>query len=148
MGAKEQLFEDMKTAMKSRDKIALSTIRLARAAVKNAEIETGKDLDDDAVAEVIQREAKRRREAIEAFEKGGRADLADKERSELRVLERYLPEQLGEDEIAKIAREIAQEVGAAGPRDKGKVMGLLVQRHRGRVDGRLASQVVDKLLEG
>ena len=147
MQIKEQLVEEMKKAMKSRDEITLSTIRLVRAAVKNVEIDLGKDLDDDGVTEVIQREAKRRREAIEAYDKASRTDLADRERAELEILRRYLPQQLGEAEIADIARKIIAEVGAVGPKDKGKVMGLLMQRHRGRVDGRMATQVVDGILE-
>ena len=147
MQIKEQLVEEMKKAMKNRDEIALSTIRLVRAAVRNVEIDLGKDLDDDGVTEVIQREAKRRREAIEAYDKASRTDLAVRERAELEILRRYLPQQLGEAEIADVARKIIAEVGAVGPKDKGKVMGLLMQRHRGRVDGRMATQVVDGILE-
>ena len=148
VSVKDQLVEEMKQAMKSRDEIELSTIRLVRAAVRNAEIEKGEDLDDESVVEVIQREAKRRREAIEAYDKADRTDLADRERAELEILRRYLPEQLGEIEIAEIVRGIIAEVGAVGPKDKGKVMGLLMQRHRGRVDGKTANQVADMILQG
>ena len=148
VSTKEQLVEEMKRAMKARDEIALSTIRLVQAAIRYAEIDQGKDLDDDGVAEVIQREAKRRREAIEAYDQAGRADLADRERAELEILKRYLPQQLGESEIAEIVRGIIAEVGAVGPKDKGKVMGLLMQRHRGRVDGKTANQVADMILQG
>ncbi len=147
MGIREQLLEDMKAAMKDRDEVALSTIRFARSAVRYAEIEQGKELDDDGITEVIQREAKRRQEAIELYEKGGRHELAEKERTELEVLKRYLPEQLSEAEATEIISGLIAEVGAAGPKDKGKVMGLLMQRHRGKLDGKLANELVDRILQ-
>ena len=147
MSKRDQLLEDMKAAMKSRDEITLSTIRLARSAVRYKEIENGSELDDDGITEVIQREAKRRQEAIELYEKGGRTELAEKERAELEVLKRYLPEQLSEAETAEIINNLIAEVGASGPKDKGRIMGLLMQRHRGRLDGKTATALVDRLLQ-
>jgi len=133
--------------MKARDELRVSTIRLALSAVRNAEIAKGRELTDDEMTEVLAREVKRRREAIEGAEKAGRQDVADKETKELEILTDYLPEQLGEEEIVRIAREIIGEVGAAGPKDRGRVMSALMQRIRGRADGRVASQVVERILQ-
>jgi len=133
--------------MKARDELRVSTIRLALSAVRNAEIAKGRELTDDEMTEVLAREVKRRREAIEGAEKARRQDVADKETKELEILTDYLPEQLGEEEIVRIAREIIGEVGAAGPKDRGRVMSALMQRIRGRADGRVASQVVERILQ-
>ena len=133
--------------MKARDELRVSTIRLALSAVRNEEIAKGRELTDDEMTEVLAREVKRRREAIEGAEKARRQDVADKETKELEILTDYLPEQLGEEEIVRIAREIIGEVGAAGPKDRGRVMSALMQRIRGRADGRVASQVVERILQ-
>ena len=148
MSLTEKLQEDMKLAMKSKDASRLSTIRLLRSSVSYAQINKGGELTDDEVLEVLSREAKRRKEAIEAAEAGGRSDVAERERAELDIINEYLPKQLDEAEIEAIAREIAAEVGAREPKDRGKVMGQLMQRIRGRADGKLASLVVDKILRG
>lgn len=148
MSVVDTLQEDMKQAMKARDELSLSTIRLLRSSVSYARIEKGDELTDDEVLDVISREAKKRREAIEMAERGGRNEFAEKEKAELAIISRYLPEQLGEADIEAAAREIAAEVGAQGPKDRGKVMGPLMQRIRGRADGKLASQVVEKILRG
>ena len=147
MSQKQRLQENLKAAMKARDELRVSTIRLALSAVRNAEIAKGRELTDDEMTEVLAREVKRRREAIEGAEKAGRQDVADKETKELEILTDYLPEQLGEEEIVRIAREIIGEVGAAGPKDRGRVMSALMQRIRGRADGRVASQVVERILQ-
>lgn len=148
MSLTEKLQEDMKLAMKSKDASRLSTIRLLWSSVSYAQINKGGELTDDEVLEVLSREAKRRKEAIEAAEAGGRSDVAERERAELDIINEYLPKQLDEAEIEAIAREIAAEVGAREPKDRGKVMGQLMQRIRGRADGKLASLVVDKILRG
>lgn len=148
MSLTDKLQEDMKLAMKSRDASRLSTIRLLRSSVGYARIDKGDELTDDEVLEVLSREAKRRREAIEAAEAGGRSDIADSERAELEIIKEYLPKQLDEAEIEAIAREIVAEVGAGEIKDRGKVMGPLMQRIRGRADGKLAGQVVEKILRG
>jgi uncharacterized protein YqeY len=144
----EQLLEDQKLAMKSRDALRLSTIRLLRSSVSYAQINKGAELTDDEVLEVLSREAKRRREAIDAAISGGRSDFADNEQAELDIINAYLPKQLDEAEIEAIAREVAAEVGATDPKDRGKVMGPLMQRIRGKTDGKLAGQVVEKILRG
>lgn len=148
MSLTEKLLEDQKLAMKSKDELALSTIRLLRSSVSYARIEKGGDLTDDEVLQVLTREAKRRREAIDAAVSGGRSDVAEKERAELEIITAYLPEQLDETEIEAIAREVATQVGASDPSDRGKVMGPLMKRIRGRADGKLAGLVVERILRG
>ncbi len=147
MSQKEKLQESLKTAMKARDELRVSTIRLALAAVKNVEITKGRELTDEETLEVIAREAKGRREAIEGAEKARRPDIAEKEGKELEVLTDFLPEQLGEDEIADIVKQIITEIGATGPKDRGKVMGPIMQRVKGRADGKVVSQVVERILQ-
>jgi len=146
MSLKDRLEEDVKTAMRARDEVKLSTIRLARSAIKNKEIEQGRELSDEDVIAVLKSEAKRRREAIDLAERGERPDVASRETAELQILEQYLPEQIGEDELQQIVSGIIREVGATGAKDKGRVMSVLMQRVRGRADGRLASELVDRLL--
>lgn len=148
MSLTEQLLEEQKLAMKSKDVLRLSTIRLLRSSVSYAQIEKGEELTDDEVLEVLSREAKRRREAIDAAISGGRSDFAEKEQAELDIINAYLPKLLDEAEIEAIAREVVAEVGATDPKDRGKVMGPLMQRIRGKADGKLAGQVVEKLLRG
>lgn len=147
MSLRIRLDEDMKTALKNKDSLQLSVIRLLRSELKNAEIAKGAPLTEDEIVQVVAREAKKRRESIEQFEKGGRADLAEKEAAELKILSEYLPEQLGDDEIAGIAQEVISELHATSKADKGKVMAALMPRVRGRADGKLVNQIVDRLLE-
>jgi len=142
----ERLIDDMKAALKAGDALRLSVIRLLRSELQNMEIAKGAPLTDDEIIQGVVREAKRRREAIEQFQKAGRADLVEKETAELKVLSQYLPEQLDEAEIVGIAQEVISELQATSKADKGKVMGALMQRVRGRADGRLVNQIVDRLL--
>lgn len=148
MSLRERLVEDLKAAMKAGDTLKVAVIRLARSEIQNAEIAKARSLTDEELVEVLAREGKRRREAIEQFCKGGRTDLVDKEAAELRILEGYLPQQLSEAEITGIAQEVIAELHATCKADKGKVMSALMQRVRGRADGKLVSQVVDRMLEG
>lgn len=141
-----RLQEDMQQALKARDELRLSTIRLLRSSVSYARIDKGGELTDDEVVQVLAREAKRRREAIEAAESGGRTEFAAKEAAELAIINDYLPKQLDQAELEAIVREIIDQVGATSEKDRGKVMGPLMQRIRGRADGKLASQVVEKML--
>lgn len=146
MSLQDRLLSDMKTAMRERDEVRLSVIRLLRSEIKNAEIESGSALTDEEIVEVVARDSKRRRDAIEQFRKGGRYELVEKELAELEVVLQYLPEQLDEIELAGIAQEVISELGATSSADKGRVMGALMQRVRGRADGKLVSRVVDELL--
>ncbi|HOK54165.1 MAG TPA: GatB/YqeY domain-containing protein [Armatimonadota bacterium] len=148
MSLKDTLQENMKSAMKARDELKTSTIRLALSAVKNMEIDKGREATDEEITEVLTREVKRRREAIEGAEKAGRSDVADRERGELEILSVFLPKQLGEDEIELIVREVIAEVGAAGPKDRGRVMSVLMPRVRGKADGKVVNQVVERILQG
>ncbi len=113
---------------------------------KNAEIERGAALSEADILTIVSREAKQRRESIAAFEKADRRDLVEKERAELEVLQSYLPAQVSRHEIAEAAREVIAEVGAGGPRDKGKVMPVLIGRLAGRAEGREINEVVTELL--
>ena len=145
---RDKFTEDMKSAMKAGDTLKVSVHRLLRSELKYAEIAKRDELTEDEVIQVTAREAKRRREAIEQFEKGGRSDLVEKETAELKILSEYLPKQLSEQEVAGIAREVISELHAASKADKGKVMGALMQRVRGKADGKMVNEVVDRLLEG
>ena len=147
MALSEKLLDDMKTAMKERDELKVSTLRLARSTIKNTEIEKGRALTDDEIMEALARESKRRREAIEEYQRAGRMELADKEQRELVILSEYLPEQLGEAEIEKAVVETVAELGAVGMKDKGRVMSAIMPRLRGRADGKLVNQAVDKVLQ-
>jgi uncharacterized protein YqeY len=132
--------------MRSGDALRRDTLRMAESAIYNAEKRDRRAYNDDEVAALIAREVKTRRESIEAFRKGDREDLAAKEEAEIGVLAAFLPEQLGEAEIAALVEEAIAASGAAGPRDMGKVMGWLAPRTKGRADGRVVSQVVGTAL--
>lgn len=145
MNLQEQITEDYKAAMKSGDATRKTTLSGLRAAFKSAEIDargTDKAVDETTFRGVIEKEAKKRRESIEAFNAAGRSDLADKESAELEVLKAYLPEQLSDEELQAIVTEVVAQTGANSPKDMGKVMGVLVPRLAGRADGKLASKLV------
>ncbi len=150
MTLKERLDADLKEAMKAREagRLRLSVIRMAKAAVKNAEIAAGRALDDTGVAEALARELKQRYESLAEFEKAGRADRAAELREEIAILQSYLPEQMTPEEVEALARQAIAETGAAGPRETGRVMAVLMPRVKGRADGRLVSETVKRLLEG
>lgn len=148
MGLKERLDSDYVEAMKARDKLRVSTIRLVLAEIKNEEIAKRDALDDEELLGIVAREARKRKESIAEFEKGGRQDLVDKEKRELTLIEGYLPEQLTEEEVRKLVEETIEEVGAASAADLGKVMGKLMPGLKGKFDGRKANQIVRDALGG
>ncbi len=148
MSLSERLAEDLKSAMRAKDDVAKGAIRLARAAVQNAEIEKGRALDEAGELDVLARMAKQRRESIEAYREHGREDLAAQEEAELAIVRRYLPAQMDEEEIRGLARRTVSELGASGPGDRGKVMGKLMPQLRGKADGNAVSRIVGELLEG
>jgi uncharacterized protein len=148
MGLEEQLRSDLMDALRQRDERRKSVIRMALAAIANAEVEQGGELDDAAVAAVLQKEAKGRREAIAELEQADRPDLLAAEQAELEILEAYLPEQLSREEIAEEARGTIEDVGASSIRDMGPVMGRLMAKLKGRADGHLVNEVVRELLAG
>lgn len=128
--------------------MTLSTVRMIKSSVGYARIEKGRDLTDDEILAVITKQAKQRRESIQAAVDGGRPDIADRERAELEVLTRYLPEQLSESEIEAIVKQVATEVGVTDIKDRGKLMGPVMQKTRGRADGRLVNGIVERVLRG
>lgn len=147
-GVREQLRSDLRDAMRAKDAPRRNTIRMVEAAIKNAEIEKrGAELAESDILAILQRQVKQRRESIEQFEKGGRDDLADKERVEIAIIEQYLPRQLSRSEVEVRARAVIEQVGASGPGDRGKVMGLLMRELRGEADGSLVNAVVGALLD-
>lgn len=148
MTLSEQLSEDLKSALKRRDQTAKDALRMALAALHNAQIAAGRPLDQAAALAVLQREVRRRQESIEEFRKGNRPDLVAREESQLAVLQRYLPAPMSRQEVVTAARALIEETGASSPRDRGRVMGLLMPRLAGRADGRLVSEVVAELLAG
>lgn len=145
---KSKLQSDLNDAIKSRNTVVAETIRMVLSAITNEEVagKEKKELSDAEVITVLTREAKKRREAAEAFEQGGRADRAAAERAEGEVIAGYLPEQLSEDELNKLIAETIAAVGASGPADMGKVMGALKAKVAGKADGALVSTLVKAAL--
>ncbi len=148
MALREQLDADMKTALREKDQVRLSTIRLVKSAIQYKETEAGAGgaLDDDGILKVLGSELKKRRDSIAEFEKAGRQDLADKEKAEVAVLQTYLPAQLAPDEIETLVTEAIAEAGAEGPKDMGKVMKVLTPKIQGRADGKFVADLVKQKL--
>jgi uncharacterized protein YqeY len=134
MSLKERITDDMKSAMRARDSERLGTIRLLTAAMKQKEVDERIELSDEAVVGIVDKLIKQRKDSIEAFEKAGRQDLADKEAAETKVLQAYLPARLSADEIAGQVRAIVAELGAKGPGDMGKVMAAAKSRLAGKAE--------------
>jgi uncharacterized protein YqeY len=134
MSLKDQINDDMKTAMRARETERLGTIRLLLAAIKQREVDDRVTLDDAAVTAVIDKMIKQRKDSISQFESAGRTDLADKEKAELAILSAYMPEQLSSDAIAAEVQAAIVATGAAGPQDMGKVMGVLKPKLAGKAD--------------
>lgn len=146
MSLRERLNEEMKRAMKAREDLRLSAIRLVRSAVKNREIELRHEFDDREISEVIASLVKQRRESIRLFQEAGRNDLVEKEEKELATLLEFLPPQLERAELEELVARIIVECGAEGSRDMGKVMKALQPHVAGRADGRVVSEVVREKL--
>ena len=149
MTLRDRLEDDIKDSMRRRDQARVDALRFLKFAVQAAEKERRETLDDPAMIEVVAKQANDRRESVRAFRDANRGELADKEAAELAVLEEYLPPQLGQDEIIALIRETAAQVGATGPRDRGRLMGRLMPQVRGKADGaevnRLAGEFLDSL---
>ncbi|MFO7996364.1 MAG: GatB/YqeY domain-containing protein [Dehalococcoidia bacterium] len=146
MALKDSIQEALKKALKRQQRTEVSTLRLLLSEIKNAEIAQQKPADDNKVLDVIAREAKRRRESIEAFKQGNRGDLVAQEEAELAILMGYLPEQMSREEIKAVARQVVDAVGAKGPSDRGKVMSQLMPQLKGKADGKEVSEIVSELL--
>lgn len=173
MSLKEQINNDLKKAQQEKDELMLLVLRGINAAIKNKEIEKRTRLSkepsfakasedkekleklekeskliEEEVVGVITSEAKKRKDAIEEFKKGERQDLVEKEEKELGILKKYLPEQMGEEQIKEEVKKVIEEVGAVGLQDTGKVMGVLMPRLKGKAEGGMVSKVVNELLRG
>lgn len=145
---REHLSNDLKQAMKDRDIELRDTIRFILSAVKNVEIDKRSPLSPEEEISLLRTQAKQRRDSIDQFRAGGRDDLADREASQLAILERYLPQQMSDEELAAFVKLGIADASAEGPKDMGKVMGLLNKRAEGRVDGRRLSTAVRESLAG
>jgi uncharacterized protein len=149
---RDDINNDLKVAMKAKDERRVSTLRLVNSALKNADIEArgrgASPLGDDELRSLLQKMIKQRQEAIELYEKGGRADLAAQEREEIAIIQAYLPQQMSEDEVGAAITEAIKDVGAAGMKDMGKVIGALKARFAGRMDFAKASALVKAALTG
>ncbi len=139
--------DDLKKAVKERDRVRTNTLRMLISALKNEELEERGELTEEREIAVLAGYVKRCRESIREFEQGGRTDLVEKEKAEIDIVFQYLPEQMGEEEIRETARNIIGEVGASSPRDMGRVMGEMMKRVRGRADGAVVKNIVLELLK-
>lgn len=144
---KERLDEDIRNTMRARDRERLETLRFLKSQIQLTEKNNLKELDESGVTDVVAKQVKDRRESIEMFGQGGRADLVAREETSLAILLEYMPEQLGDDEIEAIARQAIADTGAAGPGDRGKVMGRIMPQVRGKADGSQVNAIVSRLLE-
>ncbi len=154
---RERIQAAMKTAMKSGDKRRLSTLRLVTAAIKDRDIaarvdekghSTGKDrVEDSEILALLQKMIKQRRESAEIYTQGGREELAEQEAAEIAIIEEFLPQQMGEDEIRNVTKAVVEELGAKGLKDMGRVMGALKERYMGKMDFTKASAMVKEALK-
>ena len=147
MSITERLNDDLKEALRSGDDNRKSVIRLLLAALKNQQIENRAPLDYQQELSVLQREAKRRKESIEEYERLGRPDVAEKERRELEIIQSYLPAEMSEEEIRQIVAQAILTTGAQSPKDLGKVMSVVMPQVRGRADGKVVSNLAKEMLE-
>ena len=147
MTLKEQLMADFKEAMKSRDEIAKNTISLARAAIKQYEVDKREELDDAGIIAILSKQVKMRKDALADFERAGRADLAEAYNAEIEILNRYLPEQLSKEKVMEIVKETADALGIeGGKQNMGKLMGPVMGKVKGLADGSLVKEVVMEFL--
>jgi len=146
MGLEERLVEEMKEAMKSSDKLRLSTIRMIRSNIKNKEIELRKPLDDETIQRVIQGMVRKGEESLDQFKLGGRMDLVEKESKEIEILKSYLPQSLTQEEVIKIIDQTIEETQVTSLKDLGKVMKSVMPKLQGKADGKLINQLVKERL--
>ena len=146
MPLKEKLQSDLHQAMRAKDKTRVSVLRMLRSAIGYEEIDKKREMDDSAVLDIISRQVRQRRESIQMYKDANRQELVDKETTELQILQEYMPAQLTDDELTALAQEVIQQVGATGPRDKGRVMGRLMPQVRGKAQGGDVNRIVTTLL--
>ncbi len=148
MSLKDRLANDYKEAMKARDEIRKNTVSLARAAVKQYEVDHREELDEQGVTDILSKQVKMRKDALSDFEKAGRTDLAQAYNKEIEILMEYLPKQMTAEEIAEIVAETAKDLGIDGGRQNmGKLMGAVMPKVKGKADGGLVKAAVEKLLQ-
>lgn len=146
MSLLEQLTNDMKEAMKAKDKVTLGVVRMVKSSVSNEQIKLGHDLTADEELAVLSRDMKQRVEELESYKDADREDLAEEIQGQIDVLKRYMPEQMSEEEVVAVVKETIAEVGASSKADLGKVMGALMPKVKGKADGKLVNQTVQSLL--
>lgn len=146
MALRQQLTEDMKVALKERNQFRLDTLRMVISAVKNKEIENKGELSDEVIISLMGTLVKQRKEAAQLYKQGGRDDLAEKEEQEIDILKSYLPEQMSEEELAKVVEDAISETGASSMADMGKVMKTVMSKVAGKADGGLVNALVKKSL--
>jgi hypothetical protein len=146
MSLKDVLMDDLKVAMRDKDKLRKSTITMLRAAIKQIEVDERIELDDAAVIDIIAKQIKQKNNAIEEFRKGERQDLVDMTQEEIKILLAYMPEQLSEEAISKIVEETILKTGASSMKDMGKVMGIVTNATKGKADGKIVADLVKKAL--
>lgn len=146
MSLKETLMQDLKTAMKTKDKRAKDTITMARAAIKQKEVDERVELDDEGVLKVLSKEIKERRGSIEEFEKAGRDDLVESTKAEIDVLMKYMPEQLSEEELEKLIRQVMEENNITEKKQMGLLMKNIMPKVQGRADGKAVNAIVNRIL--
>ena len=147
MGLKEKIDEDIKSAMRAKEELKLSALRMVKAAIGNAEIAKKKSFIDEDVFAILQTAVKQRKDSAEQFRAGNRPELAEKETAEIKILEAYLPTQLGEQELRELVAKAVSETGAVGAKDTGKVMGKLMPLVKGKADGGLVNRLVREILK-
>lgn len=146
MEIQDRLSEDLKTAMKAKEKVKVETIRMVRAQLKDFQIAKRDELTEEDEISVVINAAKIRKEALELYEKSDRQDLIDRERQELEIISAYLPAQLSKEEVDRVVLKVMQEVGASSPQDMGKVMGAAMKELRGKADGKMVQEIVREKL--
>lgn len=147
MSLKAKLQEDLKLAMKNKDTVKKSVVTLIRAAIKQQEVDTREELDDDAIIDVITKQLKQRRDAMTEFAKASRDDLVKESEAEIEVLIKYLPQQLSKEELNEIVKETISEVGATSMKDMGKIMAAIKPKTKGRADGKMINELVKSNLQ-
>ncbi|MDY7017048.1 MAG: GatB/YqeY domain-containing protein [Nitrospirota bacterium] len=145
MGLKEELEQEYKTALKAGEKLKVSTLRMLKAALRNKEIEEGRGLTTQEELRVVQMLVKQREESIEAYRAGGRQDLADQEAEEAKILEAYLPQQLSEEQLERLVRDVLEEHGATSLKEAQPLTRLVLERAEGRAEGKRVQQVLQRL---
>ncbi|PIQ78579.1 aspartyl-tRNA amidotransferase [Candidatus Peregrinibacteria bacterium CG11_big_fil_rev_8_21_14_0_20_46_8] len=149
MTLRDQLTADLAAAMKAKDEVRVSTLRMLKAAVMKYEVSGSqkKEADDETIQSIIQKEIKQRKDAMEAFAKGGKHDMAAQEEAEMEILKSYMPEQMSEEELKKVVDEVIKNTGATSKADFGKVMGAVMGKVKGRADGTAVSKLVGQSLK-